>query len=294
MLETTHYNTVNNYIDFYKSFKQSNVSNLKTFFQNFAPPLKRQHPLCVSLAMEIITRVATIKPDLAEKMYLVSCEEAVEESLAYVSHCEEQSIESASWSLEKEHSLVAMRIVVAGREGIILLDPGYHVSRVVTIMKDQLYPHTGYFTQSHDNNCQREYNYAFHPTSDNFITWTERVTRLDQQTYEFSLIYVQKPYKTAVDVTVRRNLVYNFRSLLSRSAKGKVLSGIYFPVINAGDAQFTLFYDDGLNDGSFKLKQKFSVFKDLTKVKFDSCNLIDKILILELSFYRFPITLSTI
>lgn len=216
--------------------------------------------------MEIIARVGKIEPNLAEKMYLVSCEEAVEESIAYVEHCEEQNIESASWSLEKEHSLVAMRIVVAGREGIILIDPGYHVARVVTIMKDQLYPHTGYFTQSHDNNCQREYNYAFHPNSVNFITWTERTTRKGQQTFEMSLIYVQRPYKTAVDVTVRRNLVYNFRSLLSRSAKGKVQAGIYFPVTNSGDAQFTLFYDDGLNDDSFKLKQKFNIFKDLTKV----------------------------
>lgn len=57
-----------------------------------------------------------------------------------------------------------------------------------------------------------------------------------------------------------------FRSLLSRNAKGRVCAGIYFPVsTGGGDAQLTLFYD-GANDASVKVKQKFNVFKDETKV----------------------------
>lgn len=39
--------------------------------------------------------------------------------------------------------MVAMQIEINGRGGVILLDPGYQVGRVITVMIDQQYPHTG-------------------------------------------------------------------------------------------------------------------------------------------------------
>lgn len=266
MLESTHYNTVSNFIEFYGAYKSSKSNDLRNFFQTYAPPINRHDHMCVSLAMEIITRLAEICPKLSEHLYLVSCEEAVESIQSYIDNCKELGIDNAMYNLEKEHSLVAMRINVCGRDGLLLLDPGYHVSRVVTIMKDQCYPHTGWFTQSEEAHVKREYCYTFSSISDDFIEWTERSTRGDHQTHEISLVYVKKSYRTAVDVTVRRNLVYNFRSLLSRDAKGRVCAGIYFPVTeNGADAMFTLFYD-GPNDQSVKIKAKFSIFADDTKV----------------------------
>lgn len=208
-------------------------------------------------------RIAEQHPQLAKHFFLVSCEEAVEEAEAYVLQCEEKDIEHAGPGLEKEHSMVAMKIVVGGREGVMVLDPGYHVARAVTVMKDQCYPHTGWFTQSDEPHCKREYSYVLSHHSANFITWTERMTRPGKpQQFEMSLIYVEQPYRTAIDVTVRRNLVYNFRSLLSRDAKGRVCAGMYFPVVpNPADAQVTLFYDS-VNDTQVKQKFKFSLFKD--------------------------------
>lgn len=41
--------------------------------------------------------------------------------------------------------MVAMQIEINGRGGVLLLDPGYQVGRVVTVMIDQQYPHTGIF-----------------------------------------------------------------------------------------------------------------------------------------------------
>lgn len=41
--------------------------------------------------------------------------------------------------------MVAMQILIDGRRGVILLDPGYQIGRVVTVMIDQQYPHTGKF-----------------------------------------------------------------------------------------------------------------------------------------------------
>lgn len=39
--------------------------------------------------------------------------------------------------------MVALQIEICGRGGIILLDPGYQIGRVITVMNDQKYPHTG-------------------------------------------------------------------------------------------------------------------------------------------------------
>lgn len=277
MLEETHYNTVNNFMAFYQSFKESRNNNLREFFQNYSPPVNRRYHMCVSLAMEIVSRIAILRPDIADHFYLVSCEEAVEDSINYVDHCEQKNIEDAAWSLEKEHALVAMKVIVAGREGMMILDPGYHVARAVTVMKDQCYPHTGFFTQSDEANCKREYCYTFNHKSDSFITWRERCTRAGKQKYEISLIYVNRPYRTAIDVTVRRNLVYDFRSLLSRDAKGRVFAGVYFAVVsNSSDAQVTLFYDDGIDKNSIlKTKVKFSVFKEPSKVSSTSILIIE-------------------
>lgn len=263
MLEETHYDTVHNYVDFYAAFRAKRMKNLRKFFQKYTPPVNRRHHMCVSLAMEIVTRLATIAPVFGDHLYLVSCEEAVDETSVYIENCfkyREITATTAKFTAEKEHALVAMKVRVAGREGMIVLDPGYHVARAVTIMQDHQYPHTGWFVQSEEGAVKREYAYTFSAHSVNFVEWSERVTRGSQETHEKSLVFVGKQYRTAIDVTVRRNLVYNFRSLLSRTAKGKVSAGIYFPVIEkCADAHVTLFYEDA-NGGQVKIKQKFGVF----------------------------------
>lgn len=270
-LEDTHYDTVHNFLNFYTAFKRSRQTNLKSFFEKYLPPINRRHHMCVSLAMEMVAKMSEIDEILGDHAYLVSCEEAVESIKFYVTNCEKHGIENSIEGLEKEHALVAMKICVEGREGVLVLDPGYHVARAVTVMRDHAYPHTGWFTQSLEPQCKREYCYSFNATSPNFIEWTERSTRTGgaAATHETALVYIERPYRTAVDVTVRRNLVYNFRSLLSRNAKGRVLAGIYFPVgpVNSSEPQFTVFYE-GANRTPVKTKVKFSAFKDAKKVNY--------------------------
>lgn len=78
---------------------------------------------------------------------------------------------------------------------------------------------------------------------------------------------MEHPYRTAVDVTVRRNLVYDFRSLLARDSKGRVTAGLYFPLMrNVNASQFTMFYD-GPNGQSVKHKLYFNILKN-AKVSF--------------------------
>lgn len=67
---------------------------------------------------------------------------------------------------------------------------------------------------------------------------------------------MEREYLTAVDVTERRNLVYNFRSLLSRDPKGNLIAGLYFKLKKDFD-EFTLFYQDS---GKQRIKMNFATF----------------------------------
>lgn len=85
---------------------------------------------------------AAAEAGLREALHLVSCEEAVENPAAYLAGV------PSRLRAEKEHVLVAARLDIGGRQGVLLLDPGYHVARVVTVMADGLYPHTGEYMES--------------------------------------------------------------------------------------------------------------------------------------------------
>lgn len=167
----------------------------------------------------------------------------------------------AADSGEKEHVLVCLKIEIGQRRGVMLLDPGYHVARVITVMADKLYPHTGWFTQSDDPTCKKEYNYCLCADDPDYVEWHERKTGPGAlERTQVALIYVARPYLTAIDVTERRNLVYNQRSLLARDTKGHVTAGIYFPVVLDMDNMqtFTIFYQTG--NGKKRVKMEFNKF----------------------------------
>lgn len=115
----------------------------------------------------------------------------------------------------------------------------------------------GWFIQSEESAIKKEYCYKFSSVNPKFIEWTERNTKSNVVQLFTALIFIEKPYLTAVDVTERRNLVYNFRSLLSRDAKGHLTSGIYFKLKDNSD-EFNIFYHDGVKQ---RLKMNFSIFR---------------------------------
>ncbi|VVC94555.1 unnamed protein product [Leptidea sinapis] len=192
---------------------------------------------------------------------LASCEEAVVHVEEYVGAGPgPDSVPNA----EKEHVMVCVQVAVDGRPGVMLADPGYHVPRIVTVMADRAYPHTGWFLQSDEPQCRKEYEYTFNVQNSGYVEWRERQTRGGNVKLQTSLVYVAKPYLDAVNVTERRNLVYNFRSLLSRDQKGHLKAGLYFPVDGRGkDAVFTLFIDNG---EQHKTKYKFNMFTDTDNI----------------------------
>lgn len=144
LLEERNYDTVGNFIKIYQKFKESKSDNLAEFYHDYSPEISIKHHTCVGLALELwyrLSKLDTRFPNLSSHFYLVSCEESVDATPGYADMGD--NIHMLADTLEKEHVLLALKVNVAGRTGILLCDPGYHVARVITIMRDKVYPHTG-------------------------------------------------------------------------------------------------------------------------------------------------------
>ncbi|KAJ9575052.1 hypothetical protein L9F63_007787, partial [Diploptera punctata] len=256
LLQAHNYNSVGNLIRFYEEFRASRETNLTHFYRTYWPPITPEHYTCVGLALELLRRLSNLEskfPGLSSRLYLASCEESIEDVEGYIRE------EPCTTSVEKEHVLVALRVEVAGRPGVLLLDPGYHIARVVTVMVDGLYPNTGWFTQSDEPHCRKEYQYTL--TSDGkYIVWRDRETRNGLESVSTAIIYINCPFLCPVTVTERRNLVYNFRSLLSRDTKGHLIAGIYFKINDNATDSFTAFHQTGGNTN--RVKMSFSKYLD--------------------------------
>ncbi|XP_059470514.1 uncharacterized protein LOC132193701 [Neocloeon triangulifer] len=236
-------------------FQSSGFTQLDQFFREYSPPITPEHHTCVGLGLELLKKLWLLEskfPGLASKFYVISCEEAIENTERYMANGP-PPVQLA----EKEHILLALRIMVGNRSGFLVLDPGYHVARAVTVMADKQYPHTGWFTQKDDETGVKEYNYEMDALG-RYLVWRIHETNPRGQSQDnASLIYVEQPFLCAVQCTERRNLVYNFKSLLARDTKGHVIAGIYFDLTSKD--KVTLFCND---DEGKKTKRKvdFGVF----------------------------------
>lgn len=114
------------------------------FFFSFSPILIPSEYTCIGMSLELWSKLYSLKydfPNLADHVYLVSCEENVESMEDYIGRS--YTMDDTLDDLEIEHVLLALQFEIDGRFGILLCDPGYHNGRVITIMFDKLYPHTG-------------------------------------------------------------------------------------------------------------------------------------------------------
>ncbi|XP_071439371.1 uncharacterized protein [Hetaerina americana] len=258
LLKAHNYNTVGNFLRFYDSFVSSDwdEQDLEGYFRKYQPAITAEHHTCVGLGLELVKRLSEVFSHIKESFFLASCEETIEESERYVG----TGGEPCQWTAEKEHVLVGLKISVAGRKGVLLLDPGYHIARVITVMQDCSYPHTGWFTQMEEPHCKKDYLYTS-CGGGAYVVWKVKEMRpivqcIDEAqgcepgvkvTEHLSLVYVGQPFLNPVSVTERRNLVYDFKSLLHRDAKGHLEAGLYFSLNqpNFQKAGFTIFYQMG-------------------------------------------------
>lgn len=265
LLKAYNYDSVTNFIKFYNEFKIGKCETLENFYREYQPPLTTNANTCVGLGLILFGKLALLEnrfPGIKNSLYLVSCEELIESHEGYIS-----SDYPDPWVSDKEHVMVAMQIEINGRGGVVLLDPGYQIGRVITVMIDQQYPHTGRFVPS---SCpQKEYCYDM-MVGEKYVQWS---VWNETKKPDTNLVYVGASYHSPVYVTERRNLVYNFRSLLATDRKGHLLAGVYFKV--ALQSTFTLFCDDD-QDPIIKHRIKVPSTKFIVSDEIDSE--IDKIL----------------
>lgn len=105
---------------------------------------------------------------------------------------------------------------------------------------------TGCFVQSNENLCCKEYSYRFADYgNEDYVYWRVKERRPNvAEKLTVNVVYVGVPYLSPVDVTERRNLVYEFKCLVKRDAKGHLLAGVYFAITTKGAVKFTIFYQD--------------------------------------------------
>lgn len=119
-----------------------------------------------------------------------------------------------------------------------------------------------------------------------YVLWTVRETRGERQSLSVNLVYIERAYLSAVDVTERRNIVYNFRTLLARNTKGQLTAGVYFPlaILPADPAESaqsgpgpacTIFYTEVTAAVSRKRRVKipFQSLLDPAEVRTEACDL---------------------
>lgn len=138
------YDSVNNFLTLYETYMASPDETLKEFFPKYNPPIRAHKHTCVGLGMEVMKRLKVLEndfPGITKSMMLVSCDENIEDLLDYTTSF--PGPQGFLIETEKDHVMMAIHVRVEGRPGIFLSDLGYHISRVVTVMADRCYPHTG-------------------------------------------------------------------------------------------------------------------------------------------------------
>ncbi|CAG9788919.1 unnamed protein product [Diatraea saccharalis] len=274
LVVSENYDSVNNFLSLYDTYMASPDEDLETFFPKYNPPIRAHKHTCVGLAMEVMKRLRVLEkdyPGITKSMMLVSCDENIQDLLDYTTSF--PGPQGFLIETEKDHVMVAIHVKVGGRAGVFLSDLGYHISRVVTVMADRCYPHTGWFTQSDEPHCRKDYNYQFNAHNNGYVEWHERETRAGVTKERLSLVYVAKSYMTAISVTEKRNLIWDLRSLLARDPKGHLTASIYFHV-KKKDQQFTMFFDS--NSGKQRKKLKFETFLELQKIPDDVVEDVDQ------------------
>lgn len=147
LLVTDNYDSVSNFISLYEAFDRRTTA-LAELYQLYDPPIRSKKHTCVGLGLELIKRWRCLEKSFHgfdAATALLSCEEAVVDVREYVTSGDSPA---AMLTAEKEHVMAGVQICIDGRPGIMLADPGYHVPRIVTVMADRAYPHTGQYLRS--------------------------------------------------------------------------------------------------------------------------------------------------
>lgn len=233
-LRTRHYNTLGNLLHFYRAYReQGGGQSVAGFLRAYPPAVVPDGLSCVGLSLRLCVAVRRRFP--RARPYLVSCEEWVPDVAAY---CRRGPPGGSS---VKEHVLVALRVQVGRRGGLVLLEPGYHVGFPIVVMEDGQAPHSGHFVQSHTAKSTKEYCYE--AVGGGYVRWRVTETRTGHTKTWDNVLYVGGAFQSALAYSEKRNLLYDFRTLVARRDGRGPTAGVYCKLDDLNrNPVFTLFY----------------------------------------------------
>ncbi|KAI5749657.1 hypothetical protein M8J76_009047 [Diaphorina citri] len=226
VLENIHYNSVDNYLQFYEDYKRSGL-DFHTFYAGYRPTF-RPHENCIGLAIEVLERLHTHLtprwPHLARYTYLASC--WMDISAEWINQVEGKITEEIDTrGLPRsglQHVLGALQINVQGRRGYILIDQGFALESPIVLMLDGMHPHN-HIVQRNDFDNFNEYKLI----GKDLVHW--RIFRNSTvQILEQHLINVKRPYCSFLSITEKRDLVRPLRSMVRTNRRGQIEGGFFF------------------------------------------------------------------
>lgn len=256
-------------IIFFSPLYSSSDQDLAEFYRTYSAPVVSQGLSCVGLSFRLRDSIAEKIPALRRSLVIASCEEWVEDLDIYVAK-PDPGVDTV-----KEHVMVAVRILCRETEQrvLVLLDSGYHVPRLIVVTSDGAWPHTGRFVQSDTAKSRKEYEFSW--KNESYVHWTINETRKGRtsvsiltnlqykktnqlqcfddfltnkihvyyvtQTWS-NLIYTRSSFDSSLGYSEKRNLLYDFRTLVARDENGPC-AGVYVKFNEPNwNAHFTLFY----------------------------------------------------
>lgn len=146
LVVSENYDSINNFISLYDAYMAAPDATLQEYFPKYNPPIRPHKHTCVGLAMEVEKLLKGLEknfPGISKSMMIVSCDENIQDLVDYATSS--PGPQGFLIENEKDHVMLAINVKVDGRPGMFLSDLGYHIARVVTVMTDRCYPHTGKF-----------------------------------------------------------------------------------------------------------------------------------------------------
>ncbi|OQR71848.1 hypothetical protein BIW11_03894, partial [Tropilaelaps mercedesae] len=236
-LKGDNYNTLGNLLHFYDEFRASN-RRLADFYRSYSAPVVSQGLSCVGLSLRLRDAITARLPALRRSVVMASCEEWVEDLDEYVAQ-PDPGVDTV-----KEHVMLAVRILcrATGQRVLVLIDSGYNVPRLIVVTSDGGWPHTGRFVQSDTAKSRKEYEFSW--KNDGYVHWRISETRKGHMSTWSNLIYTRGSFESSLGYSEKRNLLYDFRTVVARDERGPC-AGVYVKFNEPNwSAHFTLFYKD--------------------------------------------------
>lgn len=216
--------------DLYQTFRQSGQDFVSCFEQYQVPTADTSAMACIGDSIKLMEKLVQTDPQFGFHFRLVSCQEWVSDGEPNTSGA------SLDYDLDqarnlKHHALPCLKFVLSSsdRQGYVLLETGHHMFTPVVVMRDAIYPHTGWFMPPANRKVHKEHCYQL---KEPFIEWNVRL--LNKSTgallHQYhSVLHVARQYCNAT-VGLKRSILCSIKSYCIR--RPDRLAGVIMSAVN--------------------------------------------------------------